>query len=157
MLIKCDCAGRRKRKGSKQGFISLVFQPAVFSLSTAGSRREGEKGRANRQGERLLMRCGGGSINWSRYGCCYSSACYPEVGPRPDLEALTYQRDSVSHRAKLLLHRPQCLTIPLQSQPNQESRISDHAHTVSALLKLTSGSSSGQTQGTWSLKGHVVW
>jgi len=49
MLIKRDCTAGRKRKSSKQGFISLVFQAAVFSLSTAGSRREGTRGR---EGER---------------------------------------------------------------------------------------------------------
>lgn len=119
MLIKRDCTAGRKRERSKQGFISLVFQAAVFSLSTAGSRRGRE--RESRQEERLLMRCGGGSINWGRYGPCYSSACYPEVGRLPDLEALTYLRDSVSHRAPLLQQTPQCFTVPLQSQPNQRA------------------------------------
>lgn len=42
MLIKCDCAAGGESKRSKQGFISLVFQAAVFSLGTAGSRRERE-------------------------------------------------------------------------------------------------------------------
>ena len=68
------------------------------------------------------MRCGGGSINWGRYGSCYSFACYPEVGPLPDLEALTYLRDSVSHRAQFLHRRPQCFAIPLQPhKPNQQT------------------------------------
>jgi len=42
MLIKSDCAAGRKRKKSKQGFISLVFQPAVFSLAlqAAGEREQ---------------------------------------------------------------------------------------------------------------------
>lgn len=117
-LVKCDCTAGRQKKSSKQGFISLVFQAAVFSLSTAGSSR----GRGSRHEERLLMRCGGRSINWGRYGCCYSFACYPVVGCLPDLEALTYLRDSVSHRAQLLLRRPQCLTITLQSQPSQQQQ-----------------------------------
>ena len=43
MLIKRDCTAGRKSKSSKQGFISLVFQAAVFSLSTAGSSREAEQ------------------------------------------------------------------------------------------------------------------
>lgn len=108
MLIKRDCAAGGESKRSKQGFISLVFQAAVFSLSFAGSRRgrvrerESERERARERGreldkagrrKRLLMRCGGGSINRGRYGSCYSIACYPEVGLLPDLEALTYLRD----------------------------------------------------------------
>lgn len=90
MLIKRDCAAGGESKRSKQGFIGLVFQAAVFSLGTAGSRRERE---TEGVGERLLMRCGGGSINRGRYRPCYSTACYPEVGLLPDLEALTYLGD----------------------------------------------------------------
>ena len=53
MLIKHDCTAGRKRKSSKQGFISLVFQAAVFSLSSAGSRRgrERERERAGKRRE----------------------------------------------------------------------------------------------------------
>lgn len=43
MLIKCDCTAGGERKRSKMDFISLVFQAAVFSLSTAGSGRERER------------------------------------------------------------------------------------------------------------------
>lgn len=119
MLIKRDCTAGRERKGSKQSFISLVFRAAVFSLSSAGSRRE--SGVGGRQEERLLMRCGGGSINQGRYGSCYSFPRYPKVGRLPDLEALTYRRDSVSHRPRPLRHRPQPSTVPVQPPPSHQT------------------------------------
>lgn len=82
MLIKHDCtAGGERKKSSKQGFISLVFQAAVFSLSITGRARE-----------RLLLRCSGG-ISQGRLGFCSSTGCYPEAGWFPDLKALAYQRD----------------------------------------------------------------
>lgn len=110
------------------------------------------------------MRCGGGSINWGRYGSCYSFACYPEVGRLPDLEALTYLRDSVSHRAQLLHRRQQCLTIPLQSQSNQQAAGGYQLmHVASALLRFVSGFASVHVSGkemlsacTGSVKGRVI-
>lgn len=65
------------------------------------------------------MRCGGGSINWGRYRPHYSFACYPEVGQLPDLEALSYLRDSLPHRAAVLCYGPEC--IALSSQANQRA------------------------------------
>lgn len=62
------------------------------------------------------MRWSGGSVNWDRYG-----SCYPEVGRVPDLQALTYLRDSLSHRAGLLRHEPECFAIPSQPSPNQQA------------------------------------
>lgn len=44
MLIKHDCTAGGERKCSKQGFISLVFQAAVFSLSITGREREWKRG-----------------------------------------------------------------------------------------------------------------
>lgn len=94
------------------------------------------------------MRCGGGSINWGRYGSCYSFACYPELGRLPDLEALTYLRDCVSHRAQLLCRRPQCLAVPLQSQTNQQTAGGYQImHIASALLRFVSGFASVHAQG----------
>lgn len=76
-----------KEKSSNQGFISLVFQAAVFSLSITGRARE-----------RLLLRCSGG-INQGRLGFCSSVGCYPEAGCFPDLKALSYQRDCLPQSA----------------------------------------------------------
>lgn len=92
MLIKHDCTTGGERKCSKQGFISLVFQAAVFSLSITGRKRETEREGGGGQEERLLWRCGG-SINQGRFELCYSIGCYPEVGWFPDPKALAYQRD----------------------------------------------------------------
>lgn len=85
MLIKHDCTAGGERKRSKQGFISLVFQAAVFSLSITG--RERGRGGEGEERERWWRRCSG-SINQGRFQFC----CYPEVGCFPDLKALAYQR-----------------------------------------------------------------
>lgn len=45
MLIKHDCTAVGERKCPNQGFISLVFQAAVSSLSITGRERERERGR----------------------------------------------------------------------------------------------------------------
>lgn len=90
-------------------------------------------------------------------------ACYPEVGRLPDHEALTYLRDSVSHRAQLLRRRPLRLAIPLQSQPNQQAAGGYQImHVASVLLRFVSGSASVHVQGreilsrcSGSVKGHV--
>lgn len=161
MLIKRDCTAGRKSKSSKQDFISLVFQAAVFSLSTAGSRRE----RASRQEERLLMRCGGGSLNWGRYGSRYSFACYPEVGRLPDLEALTYLRDSVSHRAPFSPPTTTmlCHSLTVAAQSARSGRLSDRAQVASVLLRFVSGFASVHMRAvemrspcSRPVKGHVI-
>lgn len=86
------------------------------------------------------MRCGGGSINWGRYGSYHSFACYPEVGWLPDLEALTYLKDSVSHKAQRLYCRPQRFASPftLTAQSASRGRLSDHEHVTSIRLQFIS-------------------
>lgn len=117
MLIKHDCTAVGERKCPNQGFISLVFQAAVSSLSITGRERERERGR---QEERLLWRCGG-SISQRRFHFCSSIGSYPEVGCFPDLKALAYQRDCLPQSSVFSTVEPQCFAIPWQRQRYQHT------------------------------------
>lgn len=146
ILIKCDCTAGGERKCSKQGFISLVFQAAVFSLSTAGSRRgrDSARERESRKEERSSMRWGGGSINWGRYGSCYST----EVGLLPDLEAHTYLRDclpqsTVSSPCTTMLRHSLNSHGPISRQQEAIRLCTCHTRTAKICLRLRLSSHAG--------------
>lgn len=121
MLIKHGCAAGGERKCCKQGFISLVFQAAGFSLSITGIEAE-------RWWGGLLWRCGG-SVNQGRSEFCCSVGCYPEVGCLPDLTALAYQWSRLQQSAVFSTASHNALPFPLRFSPisQQQETIRSHS------------------------------
>lgn len=132
MLIKRDCTAGGERKSSKQRFIGLVFQAAVFSLSTAGSKeREGR-----------------------RRDCCWdlvvgAQSC-ADTGPATQSPVIlrwdSFQtpRHSliwgfVSQRSPFLHCKPQGNSLADATLSANSRRLSDRPHVASVLLRFVSG------------------
>lgn len=126
---KCDCTAGRKRICFKQGFISLVFRAAVFSLSSSGSSR---RGRESKQDKGDCWRDGGGgSRNWGRYGSCYS---LPVILKWAHFQTL---RHSLIGGFMSPTER-QALPFPLIAQSANSRKLSNHIPVTSVLRRFLS-------------------
>lgn len=144
MLIKRDCTAGRERKRSKQGFISLVFQAAVFSLSSAGSGWASEKER-----EREIV----DEMWWWEHKLgqirvllvfCLLSQSGPTSRPRGShlSEGSCLPQSTVSSPWTTML----CPSLSVTVQSAHNMRLSDHAHVASVHVRLGSSSASVCTE-----------
>lgn len=118
MLIKHDCTTGGERKCSKQGFISLVFQAAVFSLSITGRKRETE--REGGAGGEIVV-----EMRWEhkpgkiRVVLFHRLLSRGGLVSRPQGTCLSEGLSPTEHRS---LHRePRCFAIPWQRQRYQQT------------------------------------